>query len=213
MTCGYAGGTRDDVQSLQHKRLDTPLLRGWPPRKKQHVQAPGHRINENVVSHLRRQVAQHSRWRNRIALCLQYRSMLVNLEVQLLIPNCARQERVGRKPAQEDGNCRKEQRPRLTCERFPLCATCLNGEAAERLAAVHAQARDHQAVVWEQRLRLRRRCCCQVRGTGVTTQHASYHFLIHQLVEDDKLVSRGRRTSCHAAPHRRRRHPGARQDE
>ena len=144
--------------------------------------------------------------------CLENCSLFVKRVVHLLVPHGARQQRVGFKPAQEDGKRRKEQRLRLTHKRDLLCATCIAGEAGKAHTAIHAKARDHEAVVWEQRLRVRRRFCCQLHGTGVTTQHASYRFLVHQLVEDGEPVRRGRRT-CRAALHRRRRHPGAWQAE
>ena len=47
----YTRCARDDVQSLEHKRLHTPLLRDWPPRKLHEVQASEHGIKESGVSH------------------------------------------------------------------------------------------------------------------------------------------------------------------
>ena len=199
------------IQSLEHKRLHTPLLRCWPPWTRQQVQTLEHGIQESCVSHRRCPGAQYSS-RNRRVLSLCARSLLVSPVVQLLLPNCARQQRVRLNPAQENGNRGKEQRPRLPHKRYFICATCTTGEADEIYTAAHAQARDHEAVAWEQGLRLRRSFCRQLHGTRVTTQHASYHTLVHQLVEGGEPVRRGRRT-CRASLRGRRRHPDARHAE
>ena len=74
--------------------------------------------------------------------------------------------------------------------RFSLLTARFYCEVCESLVLAHPQVRDHEGVVSKKRLGLRRRTRRQLHVARVTTQQASYHLLVHQLVEGGELVGR-----------------------